>query len=88
NGLDTKAERSRKQLKERKNRAKKIRVVNKVTLEAKCQRPQWPSWILDFRLWVGGMLSTAAAVSQPMLQVRCLVLRVGHTTVIDIASSP
>ncbi|GJV52867.1 phospholipase D delta [Tanacetum coccineum] len=29
NGLDTKAERSRKQLKERKNRAKKIRGVNK-----------------------------------------------------------
>lgn len=31
NGLDTKVEKSRKQLKERKNRAKKIRGVKKVT---------------------------------------------------------
>jgi hypothetical protein len=32
NGLDTKVEKSRKQMKERKNRAKKIRGVKKVTL--------------------------------------------------------
>lgn len=31
NGLDTKVEKSRKQLKERKNRAKKIRGVKKVS---------------------------------------------------------
>lgn len=32
NGLDTKVEKSRKQMKERKNRAKKIRGVKKVSL--------------------------------------------------------
>ena len=39
NGLDTKVEKSRKQLKERKNRAKKIRGVKKVG----CVAPMVPS---------------------------------------------
>lgn len=62
NGLDTKIEKSRKQLKERKNRAKKIRGVKKVNLLSHIAITLVLFFLCDFflRTWFHFVLQTKA----------------------------